>query len=140
MRKSSLNWASEESKCGPRGFGLLGDLIGPRGVGNIIVSMLNFEEICHSTSNQPFYHPREPEETFDDDNDESLHQPENKRRLTSTQVQFLEKSFKIKNKLEPERKIQLVKDLGLQPRQEGYDNLLKEKEKLKTEIVTWNAK
>ncbi|ONK76835.1 uncharacterized protein A4U43_C02F320 [Asparagus officinalis] len=80
-------------------------------------SMLNFEEICHSTSNQPFYHPREPEETFDDHYDESLHQPEKKRRLTSTQVQFLEKSFEIENKLEPERKIQLAKDLGLQPRQ-----------------------
>ncbi|CAI0399286.1 unnamed protein product, partial [Linum tenue] len=40
-----------------------------------------------------------------------------KRRLSVDQVQFLEKSFEVENKLEPERKIQLAKDLGLQPRQ-----------------------
>lgn len=33
------------------------------------------------------------------------------------QVKFLEKSFEVENKLEPERKIQLAKELNLQPRQ-----------------------
>lgn len=43
--------------------------------------------------------------------------PEKKRRLTAEQVQFLEKSFDVENKLEPNRKTQLAKELGLQPRQ-----------------------
>ncbi|CAI9297142.1 unnamed protein product [Lactuca saligna] len=44
-------------------------------------------------------------------------QPEKKRRLMAEQVKFLEKSFEVENKLEPERKIQLAKELNLQPRQ-----------------------
>ncbi|CAI9092736.1 OLC1v1028061C1 [Oldenlandia corymbosa var. corymbosa] len=49
--------------------------------------------------------------------DNYLHQPEKKRRLTAEQVHFLEQSFEVENKLEPERKIQLAKELALQPRQ-----------------------
>ncbi|GAA0159017.1 homeodomain transcription factor [Lithospermum erythrorhizon] len=49
--------------------------------------------------------------------DACFHQPEKKRRLSSGQVQLLERSFEVENKLEPERKVQLAKDLGLQPRQ-----------------------
>jgi len=79
--------------------------------------LLNFEDVCGSTINQPFYRPREMEEVADDDLDEGLHHPEKKRRLTANQVQFLEKSFEVENKLDPERKIQLAKDLDLQPRQ-----------------------
>ncbi|CAN8236352.1 unnamed protein product [Cochlearia groenlandica] len=42
---------------------------------------------------------------------------EKKKRLSLEQVRALEKSFELGNKLEPERKIQLAKALGLQPRQ-----------------------
>lgn len=46
-----------------------------------------------------------------------FHHPEKKRRLTPEQVQFLEKNFELENKLEPERKVQLAKELGLHSRQ-----------------------
>ncbi|XVF50185.1 hypothetical protein PTKIN_Ptkin04bG0075600 [Pterospermum kingtungense] len=81
-------------------------------------SMVNFEDV-HRTNrtNRSFFRTFDQEENGDEDLDEYFHQPEKKRRLTVDQVQFLEKSFEVENKLEPERKIQLAKDLGLQPRQ-----------------------
>ncbi|WJX38907.1 hypothetical protein P8452_26522 [Trifolium repens] len=42
---------------------------------------------------------------------------EKKRRLGHVQVKALEKSFELDNKLEPERKVKLAEELGLQPRQ-----------------------
>ncbi|XP_062195744.1 homeobox-leucine zipper protein HOX20-like [Phragmites australis] len=42
---------------------------------------------------------------------------EKKRRLSTEQVRALERSFEMENKLEPERKARLARDLGLQPRQ-----------------------
>lgn len=42
---------------------------------------------------------------------------EKKRRLNMDQVRTLEKNFELGNKLEPERKMQLARALGLQPRQ-----------------------
>ncbi|KAF7834448.1 homeobox-leucine zipper protein ATHB-6-like [Senna tora] len=45
------------------------------------------------------------------------HHLEKKRRLSVDQVKALEKNFEVENKLEPERKVKLAQELGLQPRQ-----------------------
>ncbi|XP_076904386.1 homeobox-leucine zipper protein ATHB-16-like [Bidens hawaiensis] len=42
---------------------------------------------------------------------------EKKRRLSVDQVKALEKNFEMENKLKPERKVKLARELGLQPRQ-----------------------
>ncbi|KAK2984355.1 hypothetical protein RJ640_005371 [Escallonia rubra] len=131
-------------------------------------SMVSFEDVTgRNKLERSFFRSYDQEDNGDDDYDEYFHQPEKKRRLKADQVQFLEKSFEEENKLEPDRKVQLAKDLGLQPRQVAiwfqnrrarwktkqlekdydvlhnsykslkadYDNLLKEKEKLKDEVL-----
>ncbi|RDX61756.1 Homeobox-leucine zipper protein HAT5, partial [Mucuna pruriens] len=71
-----------------------------------------------NVTDRPFFQGLEKEENGDDEDFEvCLHQPGKKRRLTSEQVQFLESNFEVENKLEPERKVQLAKELGMQPRQ-----------------------
>ncbi|KAK9107765.1 hypothetical protein Syun_023776 [Stephania yunnanensis] len=81
-------------------------------------SMVNFENVGRgSAPERPFFQSIEQDENADEDFDDCFRQPEKKRRLTLEQVQFLEKNFEVENKLEPERKVQLAKDLGLQPRQ-----------------------
>ncbi|XWS48074.1 hypothetical protein CRYUN_Cryun13aG0041300 [Craigia yunnanensis] len=81
-------------------------------------SMVSFEDV-HRTNRASgsFFRTFDQEENGDEDLDEYFHHPQKKRRLTVDQVQSLEKCFEVENKLEPERKIQLAKDLGLQPRQ-----------------------
>ncbi|OWM65334.1 hypothetical protein CDL15_Pgr008924 [Punica granatum] len=80
--------------------------------------MLSFENIHGANGpTSSIFRPFDNDENGEEDIDEFFHQPEKKRRLTANQVQFLEKSFEVENKLEPERKVQLAKDLGLQPRQ-----------------------
>ena len=80
--------------------------------------MVSFEDVKRGKGcNRSFFSAYAHDENGDEDLDEYLHQPEKKRRLTVDQVQFLEKSFEVENKLEPERKVQLAKEVGLQPRQ-----------------------
>ncbi|KAJ8753285.1 hypothetical protein K2173_019684 [Erythroxylum novogranatense] len=81
-------------------------------------SMVSFEDV-HEVSGltTPLFCAFDRERNGGDDLDEYFRHPEKKRKLSVDQVQFLEKSFEAENKLEPERKIQLAKDLGLQPRQ-----------------------
>ncbi|KAH6815695.1 hypothetical protein C2S51_020515 [Perilla frutescens var. frutescens] len=83
-------------------------------------SMVSFEDVRggENTSEKPFFTQIDcKSESCNDDFDVCFHQPGKKRRLSQDQVQFLEKSFEVENKLEPERKINLAKELGLQPRQ-----------------------
>ncbi|CAL5416662.1 unnamed protein product [Camellia sinensis] len=53
----------------------------------------------------------------DDLSDDGSQAGEKKRRLKLEQVKTLEKNFELGNKLESERKMQLARALGLQPRQ-----------------------
>ncbi|CAL5435009.1 unnamed protein product [Camellia sinensis] len=53
----------------------------------------------------------------DDLSDDGSQAGEKKRRLNLEQVKTLEKNFELGNKLESERKMQLARALGLQPRQ-----------------------
>ena len=53
----------------------------------------------------------------DELSDDGSQAGEKKRRLNVEQVRTLEKNFELGNKLEPERKAQLARALGLQPRQ-----------------------
>ncbi|KAK4426156.1 Homeobox-leucine zipper protein HAT5 [Sesamum alatum] len=70
--------------------------------------------VGESSRRRPFFSTAE--DLYDEEYyDEQL--PEKKRRLTPDQVNLLEKSFEEENKLEPERKTELAKKLGLQPRQ-----------------------
>ncbi|CAM8906424.1 unnamed protein product [Rhodiola kirilowii] len=57
------------------------------------------------------------EEEDDQECMEESARPDKKRRLRADQVKALERSFESENKLEPERKVQLAIELGLDPRQ-----------------------
>ncbi|BAT76612.1 hypothetical protein LR48_Vigan01g279900 [Vigna angularis] len=135
-------------------------------------SMMSFEGEGGKGCNGSFFRAFDIDENGDECMDEYFHQPEKKRRLSPNQVQFLEKSFEEENKLEPERKTKLAKDLGLQPRQvaiwfqnrrarwktkqlekdyeilhesyeslkANYEILLKEKDKLKSEVAHLSEK
>ncbi|XP_031284251.1 homeobox-leucine zipper protein HAT5-like [Pistacia vera] len=82
-------------------------------------SLVNLDNVAGGdTAVSPFFQSLVKEENCYEDFDGCFNQPAGKkRRLTTSQVQFLEKNFEVENKLEPERKAQLAKELGLQPRQ-----------------------
>ncbi|KAL3511172.1 hypothetical protein ACH5RR_030573 [Cinchona calisaya] len=83
-------------------------------------SILNFSEAgAENATEKPFFTGlvKEDDEDGSENYDNCFHRAEKKRRLTPEQVQFLERSFEVENKLEPERKVQLAKELALQPRQ-----------------------
>ncbi|MED6216854.1 hypothetical protein PIB30_012023 [Stylosanthes scabra] len=83
-------------------------------------SMVSFEDVQggKGSNNGLFFRTYEENGGEEEGMEEYLMQPaEKKRRLSAEQVEFLEKSFEEENKLEPERKTKLAKELGLQPRQ-----------------------
>ncbi|KAK4841965.1 hypothetical protein QYF36_013378 [Acer negundo] len=82
-------------------------------------SLVNFSENVNGgdTKGTLFFQSHDKEDNGYEDFDGRLNPPGKKRRLLASQVQFLEKNFDVENKLEPERKLQLAKELGLQPRQ-----------------------
>ncbi|PPD99295.1 hypothetical protein GOBAR_DD03696 [Gossypium barbadense] len=77
--------------------------------------------------NDHFFSPSCPPQLFlgvdqvlvedESSDDDGSHVGEKKKRLKLEQVKALEKSFESGNKLEPQRKLQLAKALGLKPRQ-----------------------
>lgn len=73
----------------------------------------------HNPGSNHMYSSREYQSMVDEDGfmEEQGHVPEKKRRLSLDQVKALEISFEVENKLEPERKVKLAQELGLQPRQ-----------------------
>ncbi|KAM7518552.1 hypothetical protein LguiB_017514 [Lonicera macranthoides] len=54
---------------------------------------------------------------YEDNSEEYGQSAEKKRRLSVEQVKALEAIFELDNKLDPERKVKLAQELGLQPRQ-----------------------
>ncbi|PIN02124.1 Transcription factor HEX [Handroanthus impetiginosus] len=81
-------------------------------------TMLRFGAVSGAnTLENSIFQSLDQEENGDEYFDEYFNQPEKKRRLSVDQVQLLERSLEADNKLEPERKIQLAKELNLQPRQ-----------------------
>lgn len=80
--------------------------------------MVNFENVGGETGvERPFFQQLVKEENGDVDYDACINPRGKKRRLSPTQVQSLEKTFGVENKLEPEKKMQIAKELSLQPRQ-----------------------
>ncbi|KAJ6305525.1 hypothetical protein OIU78_020962 [Salix suchowensis] len=77
----------------------------------------------HSPRNNAHVYSREFQSMLNDLDEEGCveesggHVTEKKRRLSGDQVKALEKNFEVENKLEPERKVKLAQELGLQPRQ-----------------------
>ncbi|CAH9129067.1 unnamed protein product [Cuscuta epithymum] len=85
---------------------------------NGCASPVDFEESeLEIVKEQPLLTPMDKEDNGIEEYEGCFHRPEKKRRLAGDQVRFLERIFEVESKLEPEKKLQLAKELGLQPRQ-----------------------
>ncbi|KAJ4961616.1 hypothetical protein NE237_021526 [Protea cynaroides] len=85
--------------CTPQDFHGVASLLGKRSMS------FSGVDVCEETNG---------EEELSDDGSQL---GEKKKRLNMEQVKTLEKNFELANKLEPARKMQLARALGLQPRQ-----------------------
>ncbi|PIN24958.1 hypothetical protein CDL12_02298 [Handroanthus impetiginosus] len=90
--------------CNPQEFHGVASLLGKRAS----MSFSTRIDVCEELNNN------HGEDELSDDGSQV---GEKKRRLNMEQVKTLEKNFELGNKLEPERKMQLARALGLQPRQ-----------------------
>ncbi|XP_075506899.1 homeobox-leucine zipper protein ATHB-23-like [Primulina tabacum] len=91
--------------CSPQEFhGGVASLLGKRSS----MSFATGIDICEEINNHG---------DQDELSDDGSQLGEKKKRLNMEQVKTLEKNFELGNKLEPERKLQLARALGLQPRQ-----------------------
>ncbi|KAL7208222.1 hypothetical protein ACSBR1_030051 [Camellia fascicularis] len=57
------------------------------------------------------------DEEYEECTEESSQSSERKRRLSRNQVKALEKIFEVDNRVEPEQKVKIAEELGLEPRQ-----------------------
>ncbi|KAK4429969.1 Homeobox-leucine zipper protein ATHB-13 [Sesamum alatum] len=93
--------------CTPQEFHGVASLLGKR-------SSMSFSTGIEDMNNNNNNNHNHGEDELSDDGSQV---GEKKRRLNMEQVKTLEKNFELGNKLEPERKMQLARALGLQPRQ-----------------------
>jgi homeobox-leucine zipper protein len=89
---------------------------------NSCTNLQDFRGMAPILGKRPMQFPgmepcEDPANGEDELSDDCSHAGEKKRRLNIEQVRTLEKNFELGNKLEAERKIQLARALGLQPRQ-----------------------
>ncbi|KAL5556716.1 hypothetical protein UlMin_038952 [Ulmus minor] len=104
--------------------------------------MINFENVNGRESlDGSFFQQLDKEENEDEDFDACFHQPGKKRRLTTNQVQFLEKTFELENKLyQTARKDYDSLKSGYERLKVDYENLLKDSESLKNEVNSLEKK
>ncbi|XP_010683229.2 homeobox-leucine zipper protein ATHB-13 [Beta vulgaris subsp. vulgaris] len=97
------------------GTGGMAPMLGKRSMSFSGIDMC--EELNGNHHNNHHNNNNGGDEDLSDDGSQLGGGGEKKRRLNMEQVKTLEKNFELGNKLEPERKMQLAKALGLQPRQ-----------------------
>lgn len=93
--------------CTSQDFHGVASLLGKRSMSFSGIDICDHQEINNGNG----------DDDLSDDGSNLLLAGERKRRLNMEQVKTLEKNFELGNKLEPERKMQLARALGLQPRQ-----------------------